>query len=120
MMRQKTNITTARAHTRESSSTGAAALITSSSPSNMTKKKQRSISSIKTEKILLLINDPPTEMELTAKPLEGETAGKSSRFVGVHDTIGIVKAFAGTISAEIEGTPYYSDFDENSGGEHHH
>lgn len=67
---------------------------------------------IKADKIQLTINDPMTELELVAKPLEGEAAGTSSRFVGTHDTIGIVKEFAGTISGEIDGTPYTGDFKE--------
>jgi hypothetical protein len=53
-----------------------------------------------------------TELDLAAMPLEGEAEGTSSRFVGTHDTIGIVKEFAGTISGEIEGTPYTGDFKE--------
>lgn len=67
---------------------------------------------IKAETIHLVINEPMTEMDLTAKPLEGESEGTSSRFVGTHDTIGIVQEFAGTISGEVEGTPYTGDFKE--------
>ena len=67
---------------------------------------------IKAESIQLTINDPMTEMELVAKPLEGEAEGTSSRFVGTHDSIGIVKEFAGTISGQIEDTPYTGDFKE--------
>lgn len=71
---------------------------------------------IKADKIQLVINDPMTEMELTAQPLEGEAEGTSSRFVATHETIGIVKEFAGTISGEIEGTPYTGDFKEEPQG----
>jgi hypothetical protein len=67
---------------------------------------------IKAQTIHLTINNPMTEMDLTAKPLEGEAEGTSSRFAGTHDTIGIFEEFAGTISAEIEGTPYTGDFKE--------
>lgn len=67
---------------------------------------------IKAKTIHLVINDPLTEMELSAKPLEGEAEGTSSRFAGTHDTIGIVQEFAGTISGEVEGTPYTGDFKE--------
>jgi hypothetical protein len=67
---------------------------------------------INAQAIHLTINDPMTELELTAKPLEGETEGTSSRFVGTHDTIGIVQEFAGTISGEFDGTPYTGDFKE--------
>jgi hypothetical protein len=67
---------------------------------------------IMAETIHLTIDDPMTELDLAAMPLEGEAEGTSSRFVGTHDTIGIVKEFAGTISGEIEGTPYTGDFKE--------
>jgi hypothetical protein len=67
---------------------------------------------IKAETIHVAINDPQTELDLTAQPLEGEAEGTSSRFVGTHDTIGIMREFAGTISGEIEGTPYTGDFKE--------
>ena len=53
-----------------------------------------------------------TELELAAKPPEGEADGTSSRFVGTHDTLGIVKEFAGSISGQIESTPYTGDFKE--------
>lgn len=72
----------------------------------------KSPSPIKAQTIHLTINEPMTEFELTAKPLEGEAAGTSSRFVGTHNTIGIVQEFAGTISGQIEGTPYTGDFKE--------
>jgi len=82
---------------------------------------EKSPAPIKAEKIQLVINDPLTEMELIAKPLDGEAEGMSSRFVGTHDTIGIVKEFAGTISGEIEGTPYTGDFkEEPHGADHKH
>ena len=67
---------------------------------------------IKAEKVHLVINNPMTEMDLAAQPLEGEPEGSSSRFVGTHDTMGIVQEFAGTISGEVEGTPYTGDFKE--------
>ncbi len=73
---------------------------------------EKSPQPIKADKIQLVINDPMTEMELVALPMEGEVDGVSSRFVGTHDTIGIVKEFSGTLSGEIEGTPYTGDFKE--------
>jgi hypothetical protein len=74
---------------------------------------------IKADKIQLVIDDPMTEMELVAKPLDGEAEGMSSRFVGTHETIGIVKEFSGTISGEIDGTPYTGDFKEEPHGADH-
>lgn len=67
---------------------------------------------IKADKVLLSINEPQFQVELTAQPLEGEAEGMSSRFVGTHDNLGIVREFAGTISAEADGTPYAADFKE--------
>jgi hypothetical protein len=80
---------------------------------------EKSPSPIKADKIQLVIDDPMTEMELVAKPMEGESDGMSSRFVGTHETIGIVKEFSGTISGEIEGTPYTGDFQEEPHGADH-
>jgi hypothetical protein len=71
---------------------------------------------IKASSVHLVINDPMTEIDLVAKPLEGEPEGTSSRFVGSHETIGIVKEFAGTISGQIDGTPYTGDFKEEPHG----
>jgi len=73
---------------------------------------EKSPAPIKAESIYLVINDPMTEMDLAAKPLESEPAGTSSRFVGTHDTIGIVREFSGTISGQVDGTPYTGDFKE--------
>jgi hypothetical protein len=74
---------------------------------------------VKTESVRLIINDPETELELTAQPQEGDPEGSSSRFVGTHDTIGIVKEFEGTISGEVGGTPYVGEFREVPHGEDH-
>jgi hypothetical protein len=62
---------------------------------------EKSPAPIKTDKVHVVI-----------KPLDGEKDGKSSRFVGKHDTIGIVREFAGTVSGVVEGTPYAGDFKE--------
>ena len=79
---------------------------------------EKSPQPIKAESIHLTIDDPTTELDLTAQPLKGETEGSSSRFVGTHDTIGIVKEFAGTISGQIDGTPYEGKFKEEPHGDH--
>ena len=69
---------------------------------------------IKTDKISLTIGDPELMAELLPVPLEGESDGLSSRFVGTHEKLGIVQEYAGTITAEIEGTPYTGDFKEEA------
>lgn len=71
-------------------------------------------------KLLLTIKEPLFQVELTAMPLEGESEGMASRFVGKHEKLGIVQEFAGTISGEIEGTPYVGDFKEEPHGDHKH
>ena len=73
---------------------------------------QKTPDPIKASSLLLTITDPSFQTELAAVPLEGEADGKSSRFVGTHESLGIVKEFAGTISGEADGTPYVGEFKE--------
>lgn len=63
-------------------------------------------------KLMLTIADPAMEVELDAVPQDGDPDGTSSRFVGKHENLGHVQEFAGTISGEVEGTPYTGDFKE--------
>jgi hypothetical protein len=73
---------------------------------------EKSASPIKATEIHLTIASPAVDIALTAQPQEGDPEGTSSRFVGTHDNLGIVQEYAGTISGEIEGTPYTGDFKE--------
>lgn len=66
--------------------------------------------------LLLSINKPEFQVELAPQPLDGEAEGTSSRFVGTHDNLGIVQEFAGTMSAEVDGTPYVGEFEEHAHG----
>ena len=68
---------------------------------------------VKADKLLLIIKQPAMQVELMPSPLEGETAG-ASRFVGTHENLGIVQEFAGTISGEVDGTPYAGEFAEEA------
>jgi hypothetical protein len=68
------------------------------------------------QKLLLTIKEPAFQVELTPDPLPGEAQGTSSRFVGEHENLGIVREFAGTISGEVDGTPYAGDFEEQPHG----
>jgi hypothetical protein len=72
---------------------------------------EKSPAPINAKKIHLVIKDPAIEIDLAASPLEGEKDG-ASRFVGTDDNLGKVQEFAGTISGEVEGTPYTGDFKE--------
>jgi hypothetical protein len=65
-------------------------------------------------KLLLTITDPAIQLDLLPQPLDGETDGKCSRYVGQHEKLGTVKDFAGTISGEVDGTPYAGDFKEEA------
>ena len=44
-------------------------------------------------KLLLTINEPAFQVELTAQPMDGETEGASSRYVGTHENLGKVQDF---------------------------
>ena len=70
-------------------------------------------------KILLTIKQPSFQVELTAMPLDGEAEGTASRFVGKHENLGKVQELAGSISGEVEGTPYVGDFKEEKHGDNH-
>ena len=74
---------------------------------------------VKTSKLILSINEPSFQVNLEAQPQGGEPDGASSRFVGQHDNLGKVQEFAGTISGEVEGTPYAGDFTETAEGHDH-
>jgi hypothetical protein len=62
---------------------------------------------------LALKLQPPVTVTLTAKPLDGETGGASSRFVGKHDALGKDQKLSGTISADVNGKPYAGDFNQD-------
>lgn len=81
---------------------------------------EKTATPIKAATILLNINDPKFQVELAASPLDGEAEGASSRFVGKHESLGKVQEFAGTISGEVEGTPYAGDFKEEPHSDHGH
>ena len=70
-------------------------------------------------KLLLTITEPSFQVDLVAQPLDGEADGNASRYVGKHEKLGVVQEFAGTISAEVDGTPYAGDFKEEPHGHEH-
>jgi hypothetical protein len=70
--------------------------------------------SIKTDKITLSIDDPAFQVDLAAQPQDGDAEGESSRFIGQHDNLGIVREFSGSIAGELDGTPYAADFAEEA------
>ena len=69
--------------------------------------------------LLLTISQPAFQVKLSARPLAGETGGKSSRYGAAHENLAVVREFAGTISGDVDGTPYAGDFVEQPhGGQH--
>jgi len=68
------------------------------------------------EKLLLTIKEPKLQTELMPVPQEGDPAGKASRFVGTHEGLATVMEYSGTISAEVDGTPYAGNFTEEAHG----
>lgn len=71
-------------------------------------------------KLLLTVREPAFQVELAARPLAGEGDGKSSCYGGTHESLGIVREFAGTISGEVDGTPFAGEFAEHPHGDHDH
>lgn len=70
--------------------------------------------------IELSIKDPEMQVTLQASPHESDPQGKSSRFVGTHEKLGVVQEYAGTMTGVIDGTPYSGDFQEEAHGDHAH
>jgi len=62
--------------------------------------------------LLLTIQEPAFQVVLKASPLPGDPEGKASCFRGKHERLGKEQEFAGTISGEVDGTPYAGDFKE--------
>lgn len=71
---------------------------------------------ITAESLLLTIKEPQLQVDLLPVPLKGESSGKSSRFVGTHDGLATVMEYEGTMSAEVDGTPYAGNFKEEPHG----
>ena len=66
----------------------------------------------KDDQLLLTVKEPAFQVPLKADPQKGDADGKASRFVGTHEKLGKEQEFAGTISGEVNGTPYAGDFKE--------
>lgn len=75
---------------------------------------------IDAESIELSIKDPEMLVTLQASPQEGDPQGKSSRFIGTHEKLGVVQEYAGTMTGVVDGTPYSGDFKEEAHGDHTH
>lgn len=73
---------------------------------------EKSPAPIKAEEIQLSIKDPEMQVTLKAAPQQDDPEGSASRFVGNHESLGVVMEYAGTITGVVDGTPYTGDFIE--------
>src|SRR6056297_239301 len=81
---------------------------------------EKTATPIDAESIELSITDPEMQVVLNADPQEGDPEGKSSRYVGTDEKLGVVQEYAGTITGVVDGTPYSGDFKEEAHGDHDH
>ena len=73
---------------------------------------EKTAAPIAAKEIQLSIKDPMMHVVLKAAPQEGDPEGSASRFVGNHESLGVVQEYAGTISGVVDGTPFSGDFKE--------
>ncbi|MEZ6097073.1 MAG: hypothetical protein R3C03_23095 [Pirellulaceae bacterium] len=73
---------------------------------------EKTATPIDATEISLAIKEPSLTTTLKAVPQDGDTENKSSRFVGTHEGLGVVRDYEGTISGVIDGTPYSGNFSE--------
>jgi hypothetical protein len=69
---------------------------------------------IAAEQIQLSIADPLMQVALKSAPQQGDPDGTASRFIGNHESLGVVQEYAGTITGVIDDTPYSGDFAEEA------
>lgn len=81
---------------------------------------EKTASPINADEIQLSITDPPMQVTLKAMPQEGDPEGSASRYVGNHESLGVVQEYAGTMTGVVDGTPYSGDFKEEPHGAHDH
>ncbi len=81
---------------------------------------EKTPSPIKCEEIQLSISDPVMQVTLKAAPQEGDSEGTASRFIGNHESLGVVQEYAVTITGLVDDTPYSGDFKEEPHGDHDH
>ena len=67
---------------------------------------------ISAEKLDLHLKAPAVQVELKPQPLDGESAGKVSRFVGKHEQLGKGPKLEGTVLGVIDGKPSQGEFKE--------
>jgi hypothetical protein len=73
---------------------------------------EKTPSPIDAAEITLTIKEPALTATLKASPQEGDGEGKSSRFVGNHEGLGVVREYEGSMSGVVGGVPYSGNFKE--------
>ncbi len=81
---------------------------------------EKTPSPIKADEIQLSIKDPAMQVTLKAAPQDGDPEGSASRFVGNHESLGVVQEYEGTITGVIDDTPYSGNFKEEPHGHGSH
>ena len=69
---------------------------------------------VKAENLELTIDDPDMTITLKAMPLDGETGGKSSRYVGTDDLLAKEQEFEGEVIGKLDGKPSSGKFAEEA------
>lgn len=78
---------------------------------------EKTATPIDATEIVLAIKEPAFHLNLKAVPQENDPQGTSSRFVGTHESLAIVREFEGSISGSVNGTPYSGNFKEVAQGD---
>lgn len=73
---------------------------------------EKTTTPIDAAEIILAIKDPSFQVALKPSPQDGDAEGQSSRFVGNHTNLGIVKEYEGSLSGAVDGIPYSGNFKE--------
>ena len=69
---------------------------------------------IKADKLRLVVSNTNPKIEIDPLPTDKADDGTASVFGGKHDGFGIELESEGTVSGQIDGTPYSGDFKEQA------
>ena len=73
---------------------------------------EKTAAPIDAKEISLTIKEPSFTATLAASPQEGDPEGKASRFVGTHESLGVVMEYEGSMSGVVEETSFSGNFKE--------
>lgn len=72
----------------------------------------KSAAPVDAKELTLTIKEPSLTTTLKAVPEDNDPKGRSSRFVGNHDGLGVVREYEGSITGKVGDTPYTGNFKE--------